>query len=226
MSDREQPGGTPALRIFLAEDHEMVREGLKALVNSQADMEVVGEAGDGRSAVSGVLDLRPDVVVMDVSMPKMNGLEATEKLKQACPQVKVLTLTRHTDIGFMQKLFGAGASGYVLKQSASSELIRAIRAIVAGNNYLDPAVTAKVMSGYAAKPSNLLDKKRDDLSAREEDVLRKVAWGYSNKEIAAHLDISVKTVEAHKANAMSKLELRSRIDVVRFALLQGWLKEN
>lgn len=226
MSDREQLGGSPALRIFLAEDHEMVREGLKALVNSQADMEVVGEAGDGRSAVSGVLDLRPDVVVMDVSMPKMNGLEATEKLKQACPQVKVLTLTRHTDIGFMQKLFGAGASGYVLKQSASSELIRAIRAIMAGNNYLDPAVTAKVMSGYAAKPSNLLDKKRDDLSAREEDVLRKVAWGYSNKEIAAHLDISVKTVEAHKANAMSKLELRSRIDVVRFALLQGWLKEN
>ncbi|HEX8088986.1 MAG TPA: response regulator transcription factor [Blastocatellia bacterium] len=226
MSDREQPGDSPALRIFLAEDHEMVREGLKALVNSQPDMQVVGEAGDGRSAVSGVLDLRPDVVIMDVSMPKMNGLEATEKLREACPHVKVLTLTRHTDIGFMQKLFGAGASGYVLKQSASSELIRALRSIMAGNNYLDPAVTAKVMSGYASKPSNLLDKKRDDLSAREEDVLRKVAWGYSNKEIASHLDISVKTVEAHKANAMNKLGLRSRIDVVRFALLQGWLKEN
>ena len=226
MSEREQSGSPSALRIFLAEDHEMVREGLKALVNSQPDMEVVGEASDGRSAVAGALDLRPDVVIMDVSMPRMNGLEATEKLKQACPQVRVLTLTRHTDIGFMQKLFGAGASGYVLKQSASSELIRAIRTIVAGNNYLDPVVTAKVMSGYAARPSSLLDKKRDDLSAREEEVLRKVAWGYSNKEIAAHLDISVKTVEAHKANAMNKLDLRSRIDVVRFALLQGWLKEN
>jgi DNA-binding NarL/FixJ family response regulator len=214
------------LRIFLAEDHEMVREGLKALVNSQPDMEVVGEAGDGRNAVAGAIDLRPDVIVMDVSMPKMNGLEATEKLKEACPQVKVLTLTRHTDIGFMQRLFGAGASGYVLKQSASSELIRAIRAIVAGNNYLDPAVTAKVMSGYAAKPISLLDKNRGDLSAREEDVLKKVAWGYSNKEISAQLDISVKTVEAHKSNAMKKLELRSRIDVVRFALLQGWMKEN
>jgi DNA-binding NarL/FixJ family response regulator len=226
MKDRGPSGARPALRVFLAEDHEMVREGLKALVNSQPDMEVVGEAGDGRAAVAGAIDLRPDVIVMDISMPKMNGLEATEKLKASCPQVKVLTLTRHTDIGFMQKLFGAGASGYVLKQSASSELIRAIRAIVAGNNYLDPVVTAKVMSGYAAKPSSLLDKKRVDLSAREEDVLKKVAWGYSNKEISAQLDISVKTVEAHKANAMKKLELRSRIDVVRFALLQGWLKEN
>jgi DNA-binding NarL/FixJ family response regulator len=214
------------LRIFLAEDHEMVREGLKALVNSQPDMEVIGEAGDGHSAVAGAIDLRPDVIVMDISMPKMNGLEATEKLKEACPQVKVLTLTRHTDIGFMQKLFGAGASGYVLKQSASSELIRAIHAIVAGNNFLDPVVTAKVMSGYATKPSSLLDKKWGELSAREEDVLKKVAWGYSNKEISAQLDISVKTVEAHKENAMKKLELRSRIDVVRFALLQGWMKEN
>jgi DNA-binding NarL/FixJ family response regulator len=226
MKDQGPSGGGPALRIFLAEDHEMVREGLKALVNSQPDMEVVGEAGDGHAAIAGVIDLRPDVVVMDISMPKMNGLEATEKLKEACPQVKVLTLTRHTDIGYMQKLFGAGAAGYVLKQSASSELIRAIRAIVAGNNFLDPVVTAKVMNGYAARPSNLLDKNRGDLSAREEEVLKKVAWGYSNKEISAQLDISVKTVEAHKANAMKKLELRSRIDVVRFALLQGWMKEN
>jgi DNA-binding NarL/FixJ family response regulator len=226
MRDPEQSVSNPVLRIFLAEDHEMVREGLKALVNSQSDMEVVGEAGDGSSAVAGALELLPDVVIMDVSMPKMNGLKATEKLKEACPQVKVLTLTRHTDVGFMQKLFGAGASGYVLKQSASSELIRAIRAIVAGHNYLDPVVTAKVMSSYAARPSGLIDKNQDDLSAREEDVLRKVAWGYSNKEIAAQLDISVKTVEAHKTNAMKKLELRSRIDIVRFALLQGWLKEN
>ncbi|HEX8185648.1 MAG TPA: response regulator transcription factor [Blastocatellia bacterium] len=226
MKGPEPSGGGTALRIFLAEDHEMVREGLKALVNSQPDMEVVGEAGDGRTAVASVISLQPDVVIMDVSMPRMNGLEAAEKLREACPQVKVLTLTRHADIGFMQKLFGAGAAGYVLKQSASSELIRAIRAIAAGNNYLDPAVTAKVMSGYAAKPLNLFDKKRDDLTAREEDVLKKVAWGYSNKEIAAQLDISVKTVEAHKANAMKKLELHSRIDVVRFALLQGWLTEN
>lgn len=226
MKEGEQLGESPALRIFLAEDHEMVREGLKAVVNSQPDMEVVGEASDGLSAVARVMDLRPDVVVMDVSMPRMNGLEATEKLRKSYPQVKVLTLTRHTDIGYMQKLFGAGASGYVLKQSASSELVRAIRAIVAGNNYLDPAITAKVLNGYVTKHTNLLDSKWSDLSAREEDVLKKVAWGYSNKEIAAHLDISVKTVEAHKANAMKKLELRSRIDVVRFALIQGWLKEN
>jgi DNA-binding NarL/FixJ family response regulator len=203
MKNTDQPGGDHTLRVFLAEDHEMVREGLKALVNSQPDMEVVGEAGDGASAVARAVDLQPDVIVMDVSMPKMNGLEATERLKKTCPHVKVLTLTRHTDVGFMQRLFGAGASGYVLKQSPSSELVRAIRAICAGNNYLDPAITAKVMNGYAMKQSSVLDNKRIDISAREEDVLKKVAWGYSNKEIAAQLEISVKTVEAHKANAMN-----------------------
>jgi two-component system, NarL family, response regulator NreC len=218
--------GATILRILLADDHEIVREGLKALVNSQPDMTVVGEAGDGRTAVDLAVELQPNLVIMDVSMPRMNGLEATEKLKQACPQVKVLTLTRHADTGFMQQLFRAGASGYVLKQSAASELIRAIRTLVAGNNYLDPAITQKVMSGYAARQENLLINKQSELSEREEEVLKKVAWGYSNKEIAAQLDISVKTVEAHKANAMKKLELRSRIDVVRFALLQGWLKEN
>jgi two-component system, NarL family, response regulator NreC len=212
------------LRILLAEDHEMVREGLKALINSQSDMIVIGEAGDGGATIERAQELKPDIVVMDVSMPKMNGLEATEKLKRACPQVKVLTLTRHTDTGFMQRLFRAGASGYALKQSASSELIRAIRAIREGNNYLDPAITEKVMSGYVGKQANPIIK-QSDLSEREEDVLRKIAWGYSNKEIAAQLDISVKTVEAHKANGMKKLEMRSRIDVVRYALLQGWLKE-
>lgn len=226
MAGKKENEDEARLRILLAEDHAVVREGLKALVNSQPDMTVVGEAGDGRAAVDLAQELQPDLVIMDVSMPKMNGLEATERLKQICPQIKVLTLTRHADTGFMQQLFRAGASGYVLKQSAASELVRALRAIVAGNNYLDPAITQKVMSGYASKQDNLSINKQSELSEREEDVLKKVAWGYSNKEIAAQLDISVKTVEAHKANAMKKLELRSRIDVVRFALLQGWLKEN
>lgn len=226
MSETEEAKGETRLRIFLAEDHEIVREGLKSLVNSQPDMKVVGEAGDGRAAVALAQESRPDLVIMDVSMPKMNGLEATEKIKRVCPEVKVLALTRHADTGFMQQLFRAGASGYVLKQSAASELLRAIRVIVAGNNYLDPAITQKVISSYASRQENVSINKQNELSEREEEVLRKVAWGYSNKEIAAQLDISVKTVEAHKANAMKKLEMRSRIDVVRFALLQGWLKEN
>ena len=204
----------------------MVREGLKALVNAQADMEVVGEANNGRAAVQLTEALRPDVVVMDVSMPEMNGLKATEKVKQLFPEVKVLTLTRHADSGFLQQLFRAGASGYVLKQSAASELIRAIHAIAEGGNYLDPALTGKVLNSYANKPTIPHTAEAIDLSDREAEVLRLIAWGYSNKEIAARLGLSVKTVEAHKANTMKKLNLRSRIDIVRYALLQGWLEEN
>jgi DNA-binding NarL/FixJ family response regulator len=226
MKSGMKPEDGNGLRIFLAEDHEMVREGIKALVNAQADMKVVGEAGDGLQAVASARELLPDVVVMDVSMPNMNGLEATERLKKDCPQVKVLALTRHADTGFMQQLFRAGAAGYLLKQSASTELIRAIRTIMEGNSYLDPTITGKVVSGFAGRHAGFVSERQSDLSEREEDVLKMVAWGYSNKEIAADLDISVKTVEAHKANSMKKLELRSRIDVVRYALLQGWLRED
>jgi DNA-binding NarL/FixJ family response regulator len=140
------------LRIFLAEDHETVREGLKMIVNAQDDMEVVGEAGDGRAAVEGAQALLPDIVLMDVSMPGLNGLRATEKLKQCCPEIKVLTLTRHRDDGYLQQLLRAGASGYVLKQSPAAELLHAIRAIAAGGMYLDPAVAGKVMGSYSGKP--------------------------------------------------------------------------
>ena len=213
------------IRVLLAEDHETVREGLKLLVNSQTDMECVGEAGDGRAAIQLAEELQPDVVVMDVTMPRLNGLKATAKLKQCCPEVNVLTLTRHTEDGYLKELLRAGASGYVLKQSASIELLRAIRAVAKGGNYLDPAVAGKVMS-FAGKPARASADAGNDLSDREAEVLRFIAWGYSNKEIGARLDISVKTVEAHKANCMKKLGLTSRIDIVRFALLQGWLQDN
>jgi two-component system response regulator NreC len=215
------------LRILLADDHETVREGLRLIVNAQADMEVVGEAGDGRAAVARALELLPDIVVMDVSMPHLNGLKATEKLMQVCPQVKVLTLTRHMDDGYMQQILRAGASGYVLKQSASAELLHAIRAVAAGGKYLDPAVAGKVMGSYAGRtaPVRVAAHRGRELSEREAEVLRLIAWGYSNKEIAARMEISVKTVEAHKANAMKRLGMQSRIDIVRFALLQGWLQD-
>lgn len=215
------------LRILLAEDHETVREGLRLIVNAQSDMEVVGEAGDGRAAVARAQELLPDIVLMDVSMPHLNGLKATEKLKALCPQVKVLTLTRHTDYGYLQQLLRAGASGYVLKQSRPAELLHAIRAVAAGGKYLDPSVAGKIIGDYAGtRTASLREAQRGhELSEREAEVLRLIAWGHSNKEIAARLSLSVKTVEAHKANAMRRLGMTSRIDIVRFALLQGWLQD-
>jgi len=164
--------------------------------------------------------------VMDISMPDMNGLQATEKLKQLRPEIKILTLTRHTDVGFLQQLLGAGASGYILKQSASTELLRAIRTVASGGDYLDPAVAGKVMGGFARSRKKPRAESQGNLSEREREVLRLIALGYSNKEIAARLEISVKTVEVHKANAMRKLDMGSRIDIVRYAMLQGWLQDN
>jgi len=212
------------LRIMLADDHETVREGLKMIVNAQEDMEVVGFAGDGREAVAKAQELLPDVLVMDISMPKLNGLQATLKLIECCPQVKVLTLSRHADDGYVRGLLAAGASAYVLKQSAPSELIHAIRAVAAGGKYIDPKLASKVMENYSDRTSR--GESKSNLSDRESEVLRLIARGYSNKEIAARLSLSVKTIEVHKANAMRKLNLTSRIDLVRYAVFQGWLQDH
>ena len=213
------------LRILIAEDHETVREGIKLLIDAQPDMEVVGEVGDGAAVVSNVQALVPDVVVMDVSMPGATGFQATEKLNHLCPQVKVLALTRHTDKAYLQQMVRAGADGYVLKQSPATELLRAIRTVATGTQYLDPAMTSTVLSGYLNEALPLNSSRQPWISKREEEVMRLIAWGHSNKEIGARMEISVKTVEAHRANAMRKLDLHSRIDIVRFALMQGWLEE-
>lgn len=214
------------LNILLAEDHSTVREGIKLLINSQPDMQVVGEAGDGETALKMAKELKPDIAVMDVSMPILNGLKTTKKLRQSCPDVRILTLTRHTDDGYLQQLIQAGANGYVLKQSAPTELIRAIRAVCEGKSYLDPSLTEKVMGGYVRQSTALRNAHKVELTDRETEVVRLIALGYSNKEIAAQLNISVKTVEAHKANSMTKLGMKSRIDIVRYAILQGWLEDN
>lgn len=212
------------MRIVLAEDHKTVREGIKMLVNAQSDMEVVGEVGDGAAAIKSVRDKRPDVIVMDISMPEMNGLKATRKLKAEFPDVKILTLTRHSDDSFLEQLIGAGASGYILKQSAPAELINAIRTVGGGNAYLDTSLTEKVMGGFLSR--SLRGDRKSEVSDREMEVLRLISLGYSNKEIGTRLELSVKTVEAHKANAMRKLNMRGRIDIVRYAILQGWLEDS
>jgi DNA-binding NarL/FixJ family response regulator len=213
-----------SLRIFLADDHAVVREGLKSLIDAQPDMEVTGEAGDGNAACERVPELRPDVVVMDVSMPGMSGALATERLRQTCPQVKVLALTVHEDKGYLRQLLEAGAAGYVLKRAAAEELIRAIRTVAAGGVYLDPALAATVVGGFVRKPAGKGVPQGADLSDRETEVARLVAAGHSNKEIAGQLGLSVKTVETYKSRSLEKLGLRSRADLVRYAVGRGWLQ--
>lgn len=213
------------IRVLLVEDHEVVREGLKLIVDAQADMETVGEAGNGDTAVGLARELKPDIVVMDISLPGLNGSKATRKIVESSPRAGVVALTRHKESGYVQDLLRAGASGYVLKQSSPDELLRAIRAVVGGKTYLDPAVTGMVIKDYAGRKLGNAGG-AVDLTDREAEVLRLIASGYSNKEIAGQLSVSVKTVEAHKANSMKKLDLTSRTEIVNYALLRGWLGTN
>ncbi len=213
------------LRVFLADDHAVVREGLKALINAQADMEVTGEAGDGQGACEQVPPLQPDVVVLDVSMPGMSGAQAAEQLRKVCPEVKVLALTVHEDKGYLRQLLQAGAAGYVLKRAAAEELIRAIRTVARGGVYLDPTLAAKVVGGFVRRPLGNGSAKEGELSDREGEVVRLVAAGHSNKEIAGQLELSVKTVETYKARSLEKLGLHSRADLVRYARQRGWLQD-
>ena len=214
------------LRILIAEDHQTVREGIKLLVNAQTDMEIIGEASDGEIAIIEAENLKPDVIVMDISMPNMNGLKATKRLRSLRLDLKILILTRHTDDAYLQQLIAAGANGYVLKQSAPDELINAIRTIGSGNSYIDPSLQGKVLGSYAARSSSLRGENKNDLTDRESEVLRQIALGYSNKEIAERIDLSIKTVEAHKANGLKKLGISSRTDIVRYAILQNWLQDS
>ena len=215
------------LRVLIAEDHELTRVGMKSLVEEQEDMEVVGEASDGRAAIELAKQLQPDVILMDISMPELNGLIASAKLKRIAPDLKILTVTRHTDDAYLQELLQAGVSGYVLKQSAATELIVALRAVASGNIYLDPKITGKVLKSYAQKGNKLRgENSGGQLTGRESEVLRHIALGYSNKEIAEKMGISVKTVEAHKANSLKKLNMESRKDIVSYAITKGWMQEN
>ncbi len=212
------------IRVLLAEDHETVRQGLRLLLESQADIEVVAEASNGRIAVQNSQAFQPHVVILDISMPEMNGLVAAKAIKEVAPDVAIVALTRYDDQAFVQELTAAGATGYVLKQSPSTELLNAIRTVARGGRYIDPKL-ADPSEVRPHMPRRRGAPYQPSLSDRERNVLRMMAIGHSNKEIAAELAISIKTVEVHKANAMRKLGLHGRIDVVRFAILNGWLQE-
>ena len=211
-----------SIRVLLADDHRILRAGLKLLLGAQPDMTVIGETDSGQSTIALAECLRPDVIVMDISMPGMNGLAATQQLSALIPATAVLTLTRHSEDGYVQPLLAAGAKGYVLKQSAADELLRAIRAVAAGHVYLDPAVTEQALLQAPAKETARSARKRV-LSRREEEVLRLIARGLLNREVAAQLDISIKTAEAHRAKALAKLGMVNRVDIINYALLRGWL---
>lgn len=208
------------ITILLAEDHETVREGLRLLLNGQPDMQVVAEAGDGRVVLEQALTLLPDVVVLDLTMPGMGGLAVARALRQSLPGTAIVALTRHEDAAYVKELLAAGAYAYVLKQSPSAELLKAIRSAMASERYLDPG-----LQQLEGKPAAIRRAATPTITDREREVLRLMAVGYGNKDIAATLEISIKTVEVHKANAMRKLGLRGRTDVVRYAALNGWLKE-
>lgn len=214
------------LRILLADDHKVVREGLRLLMAGQRDLRVVGEAANGKEAVKFACQLKPDVVVMDLSMPELNGLQATERIKNECPEVKVVALTVHEDPSYLIQLCKAGASGYVLKRSAGEDLIQAIRTVAGGGVYFDPDVANKALSLRAGEPPTRNGLRRGQLSEREKEVLILVAWGCSNKEVAAELQLSVKTVETYRQRLSEKLGFQSRTEVVQYALRQGWLNES
>jgi DNA-binding NarL/FixJ family response regulator len=205
------------VRILLADDHSMVRQGFRRILEAQQDIEIVGEASDGREAVALVEQLKPDVVVMDVAMPGLNGIEATRRISEVSPRTRVLALSMHKDGVYVREILRAGARGYLLKDAFDADLIAAVRAVARGEGYIAPAVADSVLADYRQQVSDPIDL----LTSREREVLQLIAEGKTNKEIAAHLNLSVYTVDAHRGRIMEKLNLHSTGELVRFALRKG-----
>ena len=205
------------IRILLADDHAVVRQGFKMILGAQPDMEIVAEAGNGREAVRLAEELRPDVAVMDVAMPELNGIEATRRLADLSPRTRVLALSMHKDSVYVREILRAGARGYLLKDSISSDLLAAVRAVARGEGYLSPGVSDAVLNDYRRHVTDPIDL----LSSREREVLQMIAEGKTNKEIATVLNLSVYTVDAHRGRIMEKLNLHSVNELVRFAVRSG-----
>jgi DNA-binding NarL/FixJ family response regulator len=212
------------LRILMADDHPIVLAGLTALVQVDPSLRIVGEAADGRIVLKLAASLRPDVIVLDVWMPEMNGTEVARTLLAELPECRILVLTVHEDRSTLRQLLDLGVAGYMVKRSAAGELVRAIRAVAAGGTYLDPLIAGKVIGG-AQGTSRSARGETKELSDRETDVLRLIAFGHSNKEISAKLALSLKTIETYRARAMEKLGFKTRVDVVRHAVSMGWLSD-
>ena len=210
-----------SIRIILADDHKIFRQGLRSLLEKETELELLGEAENGRTAVELTTELQPDVVVMDVSMPDLNGIEATRQIVSRVPGTKVIGLSIHSDRSFVEGMLKAGAKGYLLKDCDSEELIRAIRAVAAGQTYLSPAVAGSVVQDYVDQTRAKADSNPQRLTSREREVLQLLAEGLTSKEIAAKLSLSVKTVENHRHQIMERLGIRSVAELTKFAIRQG-----
>lgn len=208
---------TKQTRILLADDHAVVRNGFRMILAAQEDMEVVGEASNGREAVDAAARLQPEVVVMDVTMPELNGIEATRRIAEVAPRSRVLALSMHKDAVYVREILRAGAKGYLLKDSGEGDLLIAVRAIARGEAFLSPAVSEGVLTDYRKHVTDPLDL----LTTREREVLQWIAEGKTNKEVATALSLSVYTVEAHRGRIMEKLNLHSTGELVRFAVRHG-----
>lgn len=210
------------IRVLLAEDHTIVRKGLRSILDAEDSVEVVGEAEDGRAAVEAVEHLRPDVVLMDISMPGLNGLEATRQIKRRAPHIRVLVLTMHTNEKYILQILQAGASGYLVKQAAVEELISAIQAVHRGDAFLSPSISKKVVQRYVQQGQVMAEEDSYELlTPREREVLQLIAEGHTNRDISRVLHISIKTVEVHRANLMKKLDLHSAAELTRYAIGKG-----
>jgi two-component system, NarL family, response regulator NreC len=219
------PEPTTKIRIMIVDDHAIVRSGLKMLINAQPDMEVVAEAPDGTQVVQMALETKPDVALMDITMPRASGMQALQDVARRCPETRVLILSMHEDAAYLRSALAAGACGYVLKRSVDVELLAAIRAVNSGRIFVDPSLAGAVVEDLIPRkhtphgPTNPLEI----LSERELQVLKLIAQGYSNQQIAERIFVSVKTVETYRSRIADKLELRQRSDMVRFALRTGLL---
>ncbi|SEP48025.1 two component transcriptional regulator, LuxR family [Methylobacterium sp. ap11] len=211
------------IRVVLADDHPVVLAGIRALLKADPEIDLVGEATDGGEALPMIRAVAPDIAVVDVSMPGLNGLELTERVTGECPGTRVLVLTVHEDAAYVQPLIRAGARGYLLKRSAADDLLRAVRAVASGGVYLDPSIAGHALaepSGADGRPGTT--EGREPLSPRETETLRLIAQGFSNKEIARRIDVSVKSVETYKARAAEKLGLKTRAEIIRYGATHGW----
>lgn len=214
------------LRILLVDDHAILRQGLRLMIQAQPDMEIVGETGAAEGLQELIAQIHPDIVLMDIHLSDGNGVQATKKIKESFPLVQVLILTQHQELVFLRQTMKMGASGYILKLSAVETIITAIRTIAASKIYIDPQMKDILVSSYVGRETAIEKILLTELSEREEEVLRLLAWGQSNREIATQLTIGIKSVETYRKRAMEKLGLQSRVDIVRYAVERDWLQND